>query len=73
VIAGGAKMFAASDTLEIGARNEAAVRAALAAARIPLVGEATGGDRGRTLRVRLDSDELAVTVKPAGGVEEALA
>jgi chemotaxis protein CheD len=68
VMAGGAQMFAAAG-LEIGARNDEAVSAALSGARVPLVARATGGDTGRTMRVR----DLTVTVKPAGGVEEVLA
>ncbi len=44
-LVGGAKMFgAASGTLDVGARNEAAVRDALAAARLRVEGD---GDRGR--------------------------
>jgi chemotaxis protein CheD len=72
VIAGGAQMFASAAGLEIGARNDATVRAHLASARVPLLAAATGGQTGRTMRVRMD-DEIAVTTKPAGGVEEVLA
>jgi chemotaxis protein CheD len=74
VLVGGAQMFdfqaAGRAALEIGARNEAATRDALAAARIPVVAAATGGSRGRTVRVLLES--MSVTVKEAGGREIAL-
>ena len=71
VLAGGAQMFAGARVgtpgLDLGARNEAAVRAALADAGIPVRAAATGGDRGRTVRVRVG--EARVSVKEAGGVE----
>lgn len=79
VLAGGAQMFggggadparAGGPGLDLGARNEAAVRAALADAGIPVLAAATGGGRGRTIRVRVG--EAAVTVKEAGGVEHSL-
>jgi chemotaxis protein CheD len=74
VLAGGAQMFAGARAdlvgLDLGARNEAAVRAALADAGIPVRAAATGGGRGRTVRVRVG--EARVTVKEAGGVEEPL-
>jgi chemotaxis protein CheD len=76
VLAGGAQMFGgmAADParagvagLDLGARNEAAVRAALAEAGIPVRAAATGGARGRTVRVRVG--DAQVTVKEAGGTE----
>lgn len=72
VLAGGAQMFASASPghpagLDLGARNEAAVREALAGAGIPVRAAATGGDRGRTVRVRVG--QLRVTVKEAGGTE----
>ncbi len=45
-IAGGARMFEMSGGLDIGARNEAAVRAALATARIAIKAAQTGGNTG---------------------------
>jgi chemotaxis protein CheD len=51
-IAGGASMFSnlmTSSTMNIGERNVAAVRAALAAAKIPIVGADTGSDHGRSV------------------------
>lgn len=71
VLAGGAQMFAGGSNglagLDLGARNEAAVRAALDDAGVPVRAAATGGGRGRTVRVRVG--EARVTVKEAGGVE----
>ncbi len=51
-IAGGAQMFAASNAssiANIGERNVQAVKAALAALRIPILSEDTGKNYGRTL------------------------
>lgn len=52
-LAGGASMFAqlmTPGTIQMGERNIAACRAALRAAAIPVVGEAVGGERGRSVR-----------------------
>jgi chemotaxis protein CheD len=71
VLVGGASMFAVSAaSLEVGQRNEAAVRALLKGLRIPVVATATGGNRGRTIRV--DVATAAVTVREAGGKDEEL-
>lgn len=70
VLAGGAQMFNAGSGapgLDLGARNEAAVRDALIDAGIPVRAAATGGGRGRTVRVRVG--DAHVSVKEAGGVE----
>jgi chemotaxis protein CheD len=64
VLAGGARMFVVGD-LDIGARNDAAVREALAAEHVPVRAAATGGTCGRTVRV--DATSGTVTVKEAGG------
>jgi chemotaxis protein CheD len=64
-IAGGARMFALGGELDIGGRNETAVRHALREARISLSAAATGGNRGRTVRVNVADG--TVTVKEAGG------
>ena len=70
-LVGGASMFAVSNaTLEVGVRNEAAVRDLLAAQRINVIAAETGGDRGRTVRVHVGSGQ--VTVREAGGVESVL-
>jgi chemotaxis protein CheD len=69
VLVGGAQMFnrPGAAGLDLGARNEAAVRATLALERIPVAAAATGGNHGRTVRV-LPAGPL-VAVKEAGGVE----
>jgi chemotaxis protein CheD len=68
VLVGGAQMFTLGkgSSLDIGARNESAVRALLAAERIPVVASATGGSKGRTIRVFPGG---AVLSKEAGGAE----
>jgi chemotaxis protein CheD len=71
VIVGGASMFAAiGSSMEIGARNEDAVRDALSANRIRVSAAATGGARGRTVRV--DPKAGTVTVREAGGPDTRL-
>jgi chemotaxis protein CheD len=70
-LVGGASMFAVSTpTLEVGQRNEAAVREQLEALRIPVIAAETGGKRGRTIRVHVDTTR--VTVREAGGKESDL-
>jgi len=71
VLVGGAAMFAiSSSSLDVGQRNEAAVRALLENMRIPVVATATGGSRGRTIRV--DVGTAGVTVREAGGKDTEL-
>jgi chemotaxis protein CheD len=71
VLVGGASMFTgAASSLEVGQRNEAAVRELLMSMRIPVVAAATGGNRGRTIRV--DVATGAVTVREAGGKDTEL-
>jgi chemotaxis protein CheD len=71
VLVGGAQMLgAAGHRLDVGARNEAATRAALRRAGVRVAAASTGGTRGRTVRVRVGAGE--VTVKEAGGKELAL-
>ena len=65
VLVGGAKMFSIGSSMDIGARNAEAARAALLAARIPVRASDTGGSTGRTIRV--DPATGVVTVKAAGG------
>jgi chemotaxis protein CheD len=66
VLVGGASMFALSAAgLEVGQRNQAAVRELLEQHRIPVVASATGGSKGRTIRIDVASS--AVTVREAGG------
>jgi chemotaxis protein CheD len=70
-LVGGASMFTVSNaTLEVGVRNEAAVRDLLAEQRINVVAAETGGDRGRTVRVHVGSGQ--VSVREAGGIESIL-
>jgi chemotaxis protein CheD len=60
-LVGGAQMFASGPgRLDVGARNEAAVRAALAAARLHVKAAATGGNRGRTVRVAVGAGKVLV-------------
>jgi chemotaxis protein CheD len=68
VLVGGAQMFSlgGSGALDIGVRNDAAVRAALAKERIAIVAAETGGSKGRTIRVTPGG---AVLSKEAGGAE----
>jgi chemotaxis protein CheD len=71
VLVGGASMFAISSaSLEVGQRNEAAVRELLKGARIPVRADATGGSRGRTIRV--DVATGTVTFREAGGQDTEL-
>src|SRR3954463_7268692 len=74
VLVGGAQMFsfgnAGAGKLDVGARNDAATREALDAARIPVIADATGGSTGRT--VRLLVEEPRVIVKEAGAGEREL-
>jgi chemotaxis protein CheD len=69
-IAGGARMFEVSGGLDIGSRNEAAVRAALAKARITVKAAQTGGSTGRTVKIAVG--DLLVTVRSAGQPAETL-
>ena len=60
-LVGGAKLFGAgSGSLDVGARNEAAVRDALTTARLRVRAAATGGDKGRTVRVGVGSGQVLV-------------
>jgi len=70
-LVGGASMFAVtSRSLEVGQRNDAAVREHLAGLRIPVRGAATGGNRGRTIRVSVGTG--TVTFREAGGQDTEL-
>jgi chemotaxis protein CheD len=70
IVVGGAQMFTGATGMEIGARNEAAVRAALAAAGVPVTAAATAGALGRTIRVHVATG--TVTVREAGAQEVTL-
>ncbi len=69
VLAGGARMFELGE-LDIGARNAEAVRTELAASGLSVRAAATGGRRGRTMRVEVG--DCTVMVKEAGGVSTTL-
>jgi chemotaxis protein CheD len=70
VIVGGAQMFGSAGKMQVGQRNEEAVRVALRSVRIPIVAAETGGGSGRTIRVYLD--DIRVTSRAAGGTEQIL-
>lgn len=70
ILVGGAQMFTMSTGMEIGARNEAAVRAELQSAGIPVTATATAGSVGRTVRVHVATGN--VTVREAGSNEVTL-
>jgi chemotaxis protein CheD len=62
-LAGGASMFAAlaaPGTIQMGERNVVASRQVLHSHGIPLVGEAVGGDFGRTVRLDVSEGSLEV-------------
>jgi chemotaxis protein CheD len=69
-LAGGARMFAMPGVLDIGSANDAAVRTYLQAERISIVKTATGGSRGRTIRIYVESGE--VTSQETGGSVQTL-
>ena len=62
-IAGGASMFSQllpSGGINMGERNVEATRRALASARIPIVGEDTGGDYGRSVFFEVGAGRVVV-------------
>src|SRR4051794_13144652 len=63
-LVGGAQMFSGQETVAVGARNDAATRAALQQKRLRVSAEATGGGTGRTVRVEVGGDVL---YREAGG------
>jgi len=68
-IAGGAHMFGNSqnnDLLKIGERNAAAGLAILKQLAIPVHANDTGGTRGRTIELDIDSGSLKIRVVGAG-------
>jgi chemotaxis protein CheD len=70
-LVGGAHMFNfGAAQLDVGARNETAVREGLAAARLPVKAVATGGNKGRTVRVHVGDGR--VLVRAAQGGDEVL-
>jgi chemotaxis protein CheD len=68
-LAGGASMFAAlapPGTVQMGERNVAAARQTLNSHGVPLVGEAVGGDFGRTVRLRVHDGRIDVSTVAHG-------
>lgn len=63
-LVGGARMFAslaAPGTIQMGERNVVACRQVLHSQGIPLVGEAVGGDFGRTVKLRAADGTVEVS------------
>ena len=63
-LVGGASMFAAlapPGTIQMGERNLVAARQVLNTHRVPLVGEAVGGDFGRTVRFRVGDGRVQIS------------
>jgi chemotaxis protein CheD len=63
-LAGGASMFASlapPGTVQMGERNLVAARQALGSSGVPLVGEAVGGDFGRTVRLRVRDGRVEIS------------
>ncbi|MGI6086127.1 MAG: chemotaxis protein CheD [Acetivibrionales bacterium] len=62
-LAGGAQMFkfaGTNETMKIGVRNCEASRAVLKKMSIPIVGEDTGGNHGRTIEISSEDGKLMV-------------
>lgn len=71
-LVGGAAMFQFGGSgQDIGARNDSAVRRQLGALGVPIRATATGGGRGRTVRVFVGAD-VAIVAREAGGREQQL-
>jgi len=68
-IAGGASMFASlipAGGINMGERNAVATREALVDAGVPIIGEDTGGDYGRSVYFHLASGRLEIRSLKAG-------
>lgn len=68
-LAGGASMFAAlapPGTIQMGERNLVAARQVLNNHGVPLLGEAVGGDFGRTVRLRVSDGQVEVSTVTNG-------
>ena len=71
-LVGGASMFtnlSAPGTIQMGERNVVAARQVLNAHHIPVIGEAVGGDFGRTVRLRCGSGRVEVSTVTHGITE----
>ena len=63
MLAGGASMFSqlmTPGTIQMGERNIVAARNALRAASIPIVREAVGGERGRSIRFHVKDGRVEI-------------
>ncbi len=69
VLIGGARMFSVGASMDIGARNAAAVREALKQAGIRIRTEEVGGNPGRTARIIVGSE---ISSQLAGGERTSL-
>jgi chemotaxis protein CheD len=68
-LAGGASMFAAlapPGTIQMGERNLVASRQVLSSHKVPVVGEAVGGDFGRTVRFRVCDGRVEISTVAHG-------
>ena len=68
-LAGGASMFAAlvpPGSIQMGERNLVASREVLNAHQVPLIGEAVGGDFGRTVRFRVCDGRVRISTVSHG-------
>lgn len=71
-IAGGSQMFAfanASDIMRVGLRNAAAAKEILNSLSIPVIGEDTGGNYGRTVQIDLSNGVYTVKTIDKGDKE----
>lgn len=68
-LVGGASMFAALSapgTIQMGERNAVASRQVLGAHNVPVIGEAVGGDFGRTVRFHVAAGTVCVSTVAHG-------
>ena len=72
IVAGGAQMFGTRPGSDVGTRNIAAVRSALALAGVRMAGEDVGGSHGRTMRVDVTDERVVVNVRVVGSDQREL-
>lgn len=71
-IAGGSQMFAfanASEIMRVGSRNAAASKEILSSLSIPVIGEDTGGNYGRTVQIDLSNGVYKIKTIDKGDKE----
>ncbi len=71
-VVGGAAMFSnmvPTGSIQMGERNLVACRKVLNAHNIPVVGEAVGGDFGRSVHFHIDTGVVSISSVKAGGHE----